>query len=147
LLQYNHLPVPLDATPDLLIDSRGKALLELRSSHEDREVLKANASPDLATYMERLIMSRLPISGEEEAAGVVDDCVRKLKQRRLQAEQQAIAAQIAALQDENRSSPDADAVDPTAFQEMEVLIQRNMEIGRELHTRGRKDGPIPSGVE
>jgi DNA primase len=147
LLQYNHVPVPADASADLLIDARGKSILELRKQHEDREELKRATGPDLAAYIERLIMYRLPISGEDQAPGVVDDCVRKLKQRRLQAEQQAIAAQIAALQDESRPSPAASEVDAPASLEMETLIQRNMEIGRELHTRGRKDGPIPSGVE
>ncbi|MEO6198047.1 MAG: DNA primase, partial [Dehalococcoidia bacterium] len=151
LLQYPDVPGPAGISPDILVDARGKRLLELRMEHNDREELKKAAGPELASYLERLIIWKLPISDEEQVLGVLEDCIRKLKHRQLQAEQQAIAAQIAALQMEmGPQARDTSALDdvPEASEELQLLIQRDMEIGQELHMRDRegRTHTVRSGV-
>jgi DNA primase len=143
LMQYTHVPVPEDLTPDLVVDSRGKRLLDLRMQFEDREELKSSAGAELADYLERLVMWELPISGEDRVPQFLEDCVRKLKRRQLQAEQQAIAAQIADIQTQSPGSGDSGA-DP----ELQLLLERDMAIGRELHMRDRegRGNAVRSGV-
>jgi hypothetical protein len=119
--------------------------------HNDREELKKAAGQELSSYHERLIIWKLPISDEEQVPGVLEDCIRKLKHRQLQAEQQAIAAQIAALQMETGpQGRDTSALDdvPEASEELQLLIQRDMEIGQELHMRDRegRTHTVRSGV-
>jgi hypothetical protein len=85
--------------------------------------------------------------------------LHKLNQRRLQAEKQAIAAQIADLQD--KIGPSSLAGEPAGGQtaadggateaqlpdseELQELLQRDMEIGWELHRRERRDGHLTVG--
>lgn len=143
LMQYTHIPVPDELSADLVIDSRGKRLLELRMRLQDRQELRVAAGAELADYLERLIMWELPISGEDRAPQLLEDCVSKLKRRRLQAEQQAIAAQIADIQAQFPESRDAGA-DP----ELQLLLERDMAIGHELHMRDREGrrNTVRSGV-
>jgi hypothetical protein len=92
-------------------------------------------------------MYKLPLSDSAEADAVLDDCIRKLKQRRLQEEQQAIAAQIAELQIQDAPSNDSPDNGTNSPDRLERLVQRNIEIADELHRRERMDGTVPSGVE
>jgi hypothetical protein len=107
--------------------------------------IREEAGEELAGYLERLIMWKLPLSGEDRLPQVLEDCVRKLKKRQLQAEKQAVAAQIAALQagDQDGSGQISDT-----SRELQWLIERDIEISRLLHAKDRevRSSPAGSGV-
>lgn len=127
----------------------------------DGNVLKSAFPAELFEYYERLILWRLPLSTEKEAEEALQDCVEKLKQRRLQAEKQAIAAQIADLQEQiGPSAPGGAAVaalegtselgattDFSAAEQLQELLQRDMEIGWELHKRDRSESRLTIEAE
>ena len=128
---------------DLLWDAQGKQLLQTLRNHPDAESVIEYVPAELHSYVERLILWKLPISAEEQAVEALQDCIDKLGQRRLQAEKQAIAAQIAALQEclgLGVTEQSDQAPPPAGVEELQHLLQRDMEIGRQLHSRGRKDG-------
>jgi DNA primase len=127
----------------------------------DGNVLKSDLPAELFDYYERLILWRLPLSTEKEAEEALRDCVEKLNQRRLQAEKQAIAAQIADLQEQigpslldgagveaPESTPEgATTTDFPAAEQLQQLLQRDMEIGWELHKRDRSDSRLTVRAE
>jgi DNA primase len=127
-------------------DAQSQALFRLWRNETDSENVKHHAPDELQGYAERLILWKLPVASEERAAQALQDCIEKLNHRRLQAEKQAIAAQIAALQEEigthHTNTPEGTAPLRGA-EELELLLQRDMEIGRQLHSRGRKEGAMP----
>jgi hypothetical protein len=95
-------------------------------------------------YFERLISWNIPRFAQNEASEALADCVKRLNRRRLEAEQQAMTAQIAGLQDELGA-----AAITTAFAEgtvadvsleLQETLQHGEEIGNEIHKRQRKDG-------
>lgn len=128
----------------------------------DENAMKSAVPPELFEYFERLLLWKLPLSSEEEAAEALRDCVQKLDQRRLQAEKQAMAAQIADLQEkmgpsslarspsEGQIAADGGATethlpDPEQSLELQELLQRDMEIGWKLHRKERRDGRLTEG--
>lgn len=147
LLQHPQLRAAgMDIPETLFWEAQARQVLAVWKAEGDIESVKEAVPVELKSYLERLILWRLPISSES-AAEALRDCVDKLNQRRLQAEKQAIAAQIAALQEEIGAA----ALDPAheaavvsaVDDELQQLLKRDMEIGRELHMRGRKDGTPP----
>ncbi len=131
---------------DLLWEAQSRQVLEAWKQHKERDSVKEAVPVELKSYVERLILWRVPVSTHEEAAEALQDCISKLHQRQLQAEKQAIAAQIADLQDQIRPAGTDGSVADAPFsmdEQLEQLLVRDMEIGRQLHSRGRKDGPSP----
>lgn len=148
LLQYPELRPDGENIPEeLLWESQSKLVLSIWKAAQDIESVKDAVPVELKSYLERLILWGLPISSEDAAAEALQNCVERLNERLLQAEKQAIAAQIAALQEETgpsaTESTDEAVMPPTRSEELQQLLQRDMEIGRQLHTRGRKGGGTP----
>ena len=147
LLQYPSLrPYGIEISEDMLWEAQSKQVLATWKDQPDTESTREAVPVELTSYFERISTWRLPISAPDEALEALQDCIGKLKQRRLQAEKQAIAAQIAALQDEIgppavQSTPEDSH--PERLEELQQLLYRDMEIGRQLHSRGRKDGVTP----
>jgi DNA primase len=138
LLRYDHLrDAALGIDPELLWEAPARRILT-EYCENGPDFVKKGVELELKSYVERLILWRLPISGPEEATEALEDCVGKLKQRRLQAEKQAIAAQIADLQDQLApgATDESDANAP-AREQLQQLLLRDMEIGRQLHARPR----------
>ena len=77
-------------------------------------------------------------------ADALADCVKRLNRRRLEAEQQAMTAQIAGLQEElggaTITSAFAEGSIAEVSPELQETLQHGEEIGNELHKRERKDG-------
>ncbi len=122
----------------------------------NENVLESALPAELLDYFERLLLWKLPLSSEKEAAEALRDCVEKLNKRRLMAEKQAIAAQIADLQEQEQPSSFSRTGDQTpeaageggtttglpASEQLQQLLRRDMEIGWELHKRDRRDGRL-----
>ena len=108
------------------------------------EVLKTNVSVELMDYFERLTIWKIPQYSEAVAADALADCVKRLNRRRLEAEQQAMTAQIAGLQEElggaTITSAFAEGSIAEVSPELQETLQHGEEIGNELHKRERKDG-------
>lgn len=158
----------LQVPEGLFWDAEARQMFDVWRNY-DENMLKSALPAELLDYLERLLLWKLPLSSEKEAAEALQDCVGKLEQRRLQAEKQAIAAQIAELQEQmgpssfSGEAPGAlrasDEGGTTAQlsaserdSELQQLLQRDMEIGWELHKRDRKDGRLtadhePEGAE
>jgi DNA primase len=148
----------LEVPEDVFWDAEARQMYE-NWRNCDENVLKSALPAELLDYFERLILWKLPLSSEKEAAEALQDCVQKLNQRRLQAEKQAMTAQIADLQEQ--MGPSSFSGEATAAlmasdeggtteqlpasehdSELQQLLQRDMEIGWELHKRDRKDGRL-----
>jgi len=147
LLQFPGLhELGITIPEDLLWEAQSKQVLEAWKQHKERDSVKEAVPVELKSYVERLILWSVPVSTHEDAAEALQDCISKLHQRQLQAEKQAIAAQIADLQDRIRpAGADGGETDaPLSMDEqLQELLVRDMEIGRQLHSRGRKDGLSP----
>jgi DNA primase len=124
---------------DLLWEAQSREILAIWSEDSQLDSVKERVPLELKSYLERLILWRLPISGYAEATEALQDCIGKLKQRQLQAEKQAIAAQIADLQDEMGPALAEQTEEATQNERLQELLLRDMEIGRQLHSRGGKD--------
>jgi hypothetical protein len=155
LVQWRQLrEAGLEVPPDVFWDTEAGQMYEIWRNC-DENVLKSALPAELMDYFERLILWKLPLSTEKEASEALQDCVRKLNQRRLQAEKQAIAAQIADLQEQmgvslfdgepagalsasEEGDTTAQPADPEGESELQELLRRDMQIGWELHRRDRK---------
>jgi hypothetical protein len=94
-------------------------------------------------YFERLIKWKVPQFTEALAADALADCVKRLNRRRLEAEQHAMTAQIAGLQEELGSATITAAFAGGSINEVSPELHETLhhgeEIGNELHRRERKD--------
>src|SRR5258708_16241925 len=95
-------------------------------------------------YFERLILWNIPPYAEYEAAEALEDCIKRLNRRRLEAEQQANTAQVADLQDELGTALISSALTEGSIGDVSSELQETLlhgeEIGNELHRRKSKDG-------
>jgi len=133
LLQYDSLREDGLKVPETLFwDAQARQILVLWKELAQTNAVKGALPPELDAYFERLILRRLPISDAKEASEAFADCLRKLETRRLRAEKQAMASQIADLQEQVGASGLLD----TAEQQ---IIERDTEIGKEIHRHGRSD--------
>ncbi|RLC57997.1 MAG: hypothetical protein DRI30_03305 [Chloroflexi bacterium] len=133
LLQYDSLREDGLKVPETLFwDAQARQILVLWKELAQTNAVKSALPPELDAYFERLILRRLPISDAKEASEAFADCLRKLETRRLRAEKQAMASQIADLQEQVGASGLLD----TAEQQ---IIERDTEIGKEIHRHGRSD--------
>jgi DNA primase len=138
---------------DLLWEAEARQVLAIWRENEDENVLKSAISDELMDYFERLILWKVPQFAETEAAEALEDCVKRLNRRRLEAEQQANTAQVADLQDELGtaliSSALTDGTIGDVSPELQETLQHGEEIGNELHRRKAKDGrqAVETGVD
>ncbi len=136
LLQHNSLRGDgLNMPETLFWDAQTRQILVLWKQHTEVNAVKDALPPELKGYFERLILRRLPISDAKEAAEAFADCQQKLKERRLRAEKQAMASQIADLQDQIGVSGLLDTSE-------QHVIERDTEIGKEIHRHGRSDDGV-----
>ena len=133
LLRYETLRGDgLNVPETLFWDAQARQILVLWKQLTEVNAVKNALPPELDAYFERLILRRLPISDAKEAGEALADCLRRLQRRRLDAEKQAMASQIADLQEEVGVSGLLDAAE-------QHVIERDTEIGREIHQHGRSD--------
>jgi DNA primase len=134
----------MGVTAGLLWEAEARRVLELWQESESLEVLKTNVPVELTDYFERLILWKIPQYSEAVAADALADCVKRLNRRRLEAEQQAMTAQIAGLQEElggaTITSAFAEGSIADVSPELQETLQHGEDIGNELHKRERKDG-------
>ena len=137
---------------DLLWEAEARQMLAVWRKSEDEIAMKSAVSPELMAYYERLVLWKVPQFKETEAAEALEDCIKRLYRRRLEAEQQANTAQIADLQDELGTALIASALTDGTIGDVspafEETLQHGEEIGNELHRRKDKDGreAVETGV-
>jgi DNA primase len=122
---------------DVFWDAQARQSFRIWQETDRSEDVKDAAPPELQGYLERLYIRRLPVADAREAVEALEDCIRKLHDRRLRAEKEATASQIAALQDEVGVSGVLGSIEQES-PVGEVLV-RDTEIGREIHRQGRND--------
>ncbi len=129
---------------ELLWEAEARQVLAIWRENEDENVLKTAISPELNDYFERLMLWKVPQFAESEAAEALEDCVKRLNRRRLEAEQQANTAQVADLQDELGTALISSALTEGSIGDVSPELQETLlhgeEIGNELHRRKNKDG-------
>ncbi|MEO8457592.1 MAG: DNA primase [Chloroflexota bacterium] len=139
--------------PDLLWDAEARQILAMWQKFESTDVLKTNVPVELMDYFERLTIQKIPLFTEALAADALADCVKRLNRRRLEAEQQAMTAQIAGLQEElggaRITSAFMEGSVGEVSPELQETLQHGEEIGNELHKRERKDGreAVPTTID
>jgi len=133
LLQHDSLREDgLNAPETLFWDAQARQVLVLWKELAEVSAVKNALPPELDAYFERLILRRLLISDAREAKEAFADCLRKLQQQRLRAEKLATASQIADLQEQVGVSGLLDTPG-------QRVIERDTEIGKEIHRHGRSD--------
>ncbi len=133
LLQHDSLREDgLNVPETLFWDAQARQILVLWKELAQVNAMKSALPPELEAYFERLILRRLPISDAKEAGEAFADCLRNLQKRRLRAEKQAMASQIADLQEEV-------GVSGLLHTPEQHLIERDTEIGQEIDRHGRSD--------
>ena len=133
LLQHDSLREDgLNVPETLFWDAQARQILVLWKEHAEVNAVKEALPPELEAYFERLILRRLPISDAEQAAEAFADCLRRLQNERLRAEKQATDFQIADLQEQVGVSGLLDTPE-------QHVIERDTEIGKEIHRHGRSD--------
>ncbi|MDP9180427.1 MAG: DNA primase [Chloroflexota bacterium] len=154
LLQHPELRRQGLAMPEeLLWDAEARQVLEIWRENESTDLLKSAIPPELMDYFERLILWKIPHYAESEAAEALEDCIKRLNRRRLEAEQQANSAQVADLQDEMGTALISSALTEGSIGDVSPELQETLlhgeEIGNELHRRKSKDGRavVETGVD
>jgi len=133
LLQHDSLREDgLNVPETLFWDAQARQILVLWKELAQVNAVKSALPPELDAYFERLILRRLPISDAKEAGEAFADCLRNLDKRRLRAEKQAMSSQIADLQEQVGVSGLLDTPE-------QHMIERDTEIGKEIHQHGRSD--------
>jgi DNA primase len=154
LLQHPELRRQGLAIPEgLLWDSEARQMVEIWRENESKDLLKSAIPPELMDYFERLILWKIPDYAESEVAEALEDCIKRLNRRRLEAEQQANTAQVADLQDELGTALISSALTEGSIgdvsSELHETLLHGEEIGNELHRRKSKDGrtAVETGVD
>ena len=154
LLQHPELRRQGLAMPEeLLWDAEAREVMETWRENESIDLLKSAIPPELMDYFERLVLWKIPHYAESEAAQALEDCIKRLNRRRLEAEQQANTAQVADLQDEMGTALISSALTEGSIGDVSPELQETLlhgeEIGNELHRRKSKDGraAVETGVD
>ena len=142
LLQYPHLrPEGAELPEELLWASENRQVLAAWKQLEGIEAVKEALPGELTPHLERLLNRRLPSFSPKEAMEALADCRRRLERRQLEVEKQALAALLAAREEELGPSAlaEAEAFATTADERTREVVSlhiRDMEMGRKLHRRG-----------
>lgn len=134
----------LEVPEDLLWESENRQLLMIWKEHGGSEGVKEAVPLELRPHFERLSERRLPAFGPQEALEALEDCRSRLEHRQVEAEKQALAALLAARQEEFGPAALIEALErePQDEQAREVITlqMRDLETGLKLHSRERSGG-------
>lgn len=119
---------------NLLWQGEARQLFEIWSKIPEPAALADVLPAELLPYFERLVQWNLPFQDRPEAEAALVQCKQDLERRKLLAEKQVVASQIADLQEREGLAGTEDQT------ELDLLIRRDMEIARELHLRERSGG-------
>ena len=140
----------------LLWQAENREVMAAWRKASDIEGLRQALATELQEHLDRLLARRLPAFAEDQAATALEDCLRRLQRRQLEAEKQATMAALAAREEAVGPTPLAEAattlwqggqVPATADEQLAEaagLHLRDLEAGLRLHTR---DKAVPEGQE
>ena len=117
---------------ELLWEAEARQVLEIWRENESIDLLKAAIPPELMDYFERLVLWMIPHYAESEAAEALEDCIKRLNRRRLEAEQQANTAQVADLQDEMGTALISSALTGGSIGDVSPELQETLLHGEEI---------------
>jgi DNA primase len=145
LLRFPHLrEAGLEVPAELFWESANREVLAAWKRAPELDVVKESLPEELKGHLERLVNWRL-LPPASEAAEAVAKCREGLEKRQLRAEKQAMAALLAAREEELGASTLVEAAASGAeaaeepLKEAVVLQRRDMETGLKLHAGERKE--------
>ena len=145
LLRYPELRAEgLEVKEDLLWESANRQLLASWKQADELDAVKRGLPLELEPYVERLLSRKIPAFDLPQAHEALRDCIHRLERRALEAEKQAVSAQLANLEEEIGVSALVEATRTAASnneaEELAKLQLRDLETGLKLHGRERSDG-------
>ncbi len=145
LLRYPELRAEgLEVREDLMWESANRQVLASWKQAAELDAVKRGLPLELEPYVERLLSRKIPAFDLHLAHEALRDCVLRLKRRALEAEKQAVSAQLANLEEEIGASALVEAtLSAAGNNEAEELVKlqlRDLETGLKLHGRERSDG-------
>ncbi|HET8943713.1 MAG TPA: DNA primase, partial [Dehalococcoidia bacterium] len=152
LLRYPELRADgLEVRDDLLWESANRQILACWKQAGELEGVKRELPPELEPYLERLIVRKMPVFDIPQAREALLDCVMRLERRSLEAEKQAVSAQLATREEEVGSTALMNAAleesNDVIARELAELQLRDLETGLKLHGRERNDGRQAVGTD
>ncbi|MEE8346738.1 MAG: DNA primase [Dehalococcoidia bacterium] len=152
LLRFPHLREAGLEIPDaLIVESENREVLAAWRLHPELDVVKNTLPEELKGYVERLIDWRLPAYSAKEAQAALGDCRQRLERRQVETEKQAMAALLAAREEELGASSLVEAVvsgaedaDETVKEAVD-LHRRDLQTGLRLHGKEGNDGKVEGG--
>ncbi len=140
LLRFPHLrQAGLEMPAELLWESANREVLAAWKRAPELDAVKESLPEELKGHLERLVNGRLPDFTAQAAEAALADCLRRLEERQLRAEKQAMAALLATREEElgvstlvEAAASEAEAAEEPV-KEAVVLQRRDMETGLRLH--------------
>jgi DNA primase len=149
LLRYPELrSVGPDLSPDLFWHSENRELLHAWQRCPDLEEMRQAIEAELEEHLQRIAAMNVPPFDQQGATAALQDCLRRLEQRELEAIAQASSAALAAHEAEGgpigvdelaaadqaqRSGPPPEEAGSGEVSPTTDLLLRTMEIGIRLH--------------
>jgi DNA primase len=149
LLRYPELRADgLALSPDLFWHSENRQLLQAWQRFPDLEETRQAVAAELQEHLQRIAVTNVPPFDEREAKAALQDCLRRLEQRELEAIAQASSAALAAREAEDgptgvdelaaaaqalRSGSPPEEIGSGEVSQAAALLLRDMEIGIKLH--------------
>jgi len=152
LLRYPELRADgLGVREDLLWESANREVLASWKQAGELEAIKRELPLELEAHIARLNVRQMPAFEIPQAREALLDCIQRLERRALEAEKQAVSAQLATREEEVGTSVLMEAAlaekNDTFARELADLQLRDLETGLKLHGRERNDGPQAVGTE
>lgn len=152
LLRYPELRADgLDVREDLLWESANREILASWKRAGEIEAVKGELPLELEAHIERLIVRKMPAFDIPEAREALLDCILRLERRALEAEKQAVSAQLATREEEVGAPVLMEAAfarkNDEFAKELADLQLRDLETGLKLHGRERNDGQPAVGTD
>lgn len=152
LLRYPELRADgLEVREDLLWESANRHILASWKQAGETEAVKRELPPELEPHLERLLLRKMPAFDPPQAREALLDCIMRLERRALEAEKQAVSAQLATREEEVGASALVEATlaqkNDTMTRELLDLQLRDLETGLRLHGRERNDGTQAVGTD
>ncbi len=155
LLRYPELREDgLGLSADVFWYSENRQLLEAWQGCADVEEVRQAIPEELDGHLQRIAVLNVPSFDEQGAKAALDDCLRRLEQRRLEAIKQASSAALAAREAEDgpagveelaiaaeawRSGSPPEELGVEEVSQAAALHLRDMEIGIRLHQSSRAE--------
>jgi len=153
LLRYPELQADgLALSPDLLWYSENRQLLQAWQRSPDLEEMRQAVAAELQEHLQRIAATNVPPFDQQGAKDALYDCLRRLKQRDLEAIAQANSAALAAREAEDgpasieelevaaqalRSGSPPEEIGSGEASQMAALLLKDTEIGIRLHRSSR----------